>query len=99
MGAHVLRLRLPEIGFADHSGGAAKMQELGATVIISEEDRRNMERGNQPGLPQITYRERSQIFLGGKEVRLREFCGHLIKPGDETVMLFADGKPVEIPVF
>src|SRR5438552_1300893 len=61
---------------ADHSGGAAKMQQIGATVIISEEDRRNMERGNQQGLHQITYRERSQIFLGGKEVRLREFCGH-----------------------
>jgi glyoxylase-like metal-dependent hydrolase (beta-lactamase superfamily II) len=60
----------------DHSGGSAKMQQIGATVIISEEDRQNMQRGKQPGLPQITYRERAQIFLGGKEVRLREFCGH-----------------------
>jgi glyoxylase-like metal-dependent hydrolase (beta-lactamase superfamily II) len=61
---------------ADHSGGTAKMQQLGATVIISEEDRQHMQRGKQPGLPQITYHERAQIFLGGKEVRLREFCGH-----------------------
>ena len=61
---------------ADHSGGAAKMQQIGATLIISEEDRRNMQRGNPPGLPQVTYHERAQIFLGGKEVRLREFCGH-----------------------
>ncbi|MBI2150570.1 MAG: MBL fold metallo-hydrolase [Acidobacteria bacterium] len=61
---------------ADHSGGAAKMQQLGATVIISEEDRQNMQRGNQAGLPQMTYRERAQLFLGGKEVQLREFCGH-----------------------
>jgi hypothetical protein len=30
---------------------------------------------------------------------LQEFCGHLAKPGDETVVLYADGKPVEIPVF
>jgi hypothetical protein len=30
---------------------------------------------------------------------LREFCGHLIAPGDETVVLFADGRAVEIPVF
>jgi cyclase len=60
----------------DHSGGSAKMQQIGATVIISEEDRRNMQSGNQPGLPQITYRQRGQIFLGGKEVQLREFCGH-----------------------
>ena len=61
---------------ADHSGGSAKMQQIGATVIISSEDRRNMQRGNQPGLPQITYQERAQIFLAGKEVQLREFCGH-----------------------
>jgi ribosomal protein L24E len=26
---------------------------------------------------------------------LRKFCGHLISPGDETVTLNADGKPVE----
>ena len=30
---------------------------------------------------------------------LREFRGHLVKPGDETVTLFADGRAVEIPVF
>jgi cyclase len=60
----------------DHSGGSAKMQQVGATVIISEEDRQSMQRVNQSGLPQITYRERAQIFLGGKEVQLREFCGH-----------------------
>jgi cyclase len=61
---------------ADHSGGAAKMQQMGATVIISQEDRLNMQRGNQQALPQITYHERGQLFLGGKEVQLREFCGH-----------------------
>jgi cyclase len=61
---------------ADHSAGSAKMQEIGATVIISEEDRQNMQRGNQPGLPQVTYHGNAQIFLAGKEVRLREFCGH-----------------------
>jgi hypothetical protein len=36
--------------------------------------------------------------LNTKPELLREFCGHLAKPGDETVTLFADGKPVEIPV-
>jgi hypothetical protein len=30
---------------------------------------------------------------------LRAFCGHLAKPGDKTVVLFADGRAVEIPVF
>jgi hypothetical protein len=36
--------------------------------------------------------------LNTKPELLREFCGHLIAPGDETVVLYADGKPVEIPV-
>jgi hypothetical protein len=36
--------------------------------------------------------------LNVKPELLREFCGHLIAPGDETVVLYADGKPVEIPV-
>ena len=37
--------------------------------------------------------------LNTKPELLREFCGHLAKPGDETVMLFADGRAVEIPIF
>jgi hypothetical protein len=37
--------------------------------------------------------------LNTKPELLREFCGHLVKPGDETAVLFADGKPVEIPMF
>jgi hypothetical protein len=37
--------------------------------------------------------------LNTKPELLREFCGHLAKPGDQTVVLFADGRAVEIPVF
>jgi hypothetical protein len=37
--------------------------------------------------------------LNTKPELLREFCGHLTKPGDETVVLYADGRAVEIPVF
>jgi hypothetical protein len=36
--------------------------------------------------------------LNTKPELLREFCGHLIAPGDETVVLYADGRAVEIPV-
>ena len=60
----------------DHSGGSAQMQAIGATVIISDQDRVNMARTSQAGLPQLTYHGDAQLFLGGKEVRLREFCGH-----------------------
>ena len=38
-------------------------------------------------------------ILNTKPELLREFCGHLAKPDDETVVLIADGRAVEIPVF
>jgi hypothetical protein len=37
-------------------------------------------------------------MLNTKPELLREFCGHFAKPG-EAVVLFADGRAVEIPVF
>ena len=42
---------------------------------------------------------RMSNVLNTKPELLREFCGHLIAPGDETVTLYADGRAVEIPVF
>jgi glyoxylase-like metal-dependent hydrolase (beta-lactamase superfamily II) len=61
---------------ADHSGGAAKLQAIGVTVIGTVATRENMLRTNAPGAPQVTYTGYSQIVLGGKEVQLREFRGH-----------------------
>ena len=49
------------------------------------------------GMP-MNPRRMSNI-LNTKTELLQEFCGHLIAPGDETVVLFADGRAVEIPVF
>ena len=69
----------------DHAGGSAKMEAIGATVIISVEDREQLTRANQPGLPQLTYHGQAQLFLGGKEVQLREFCGHT--RGDTVALL------------
>ena len=48
------------------------------------------------GIP-MNPRRMSKV-LNTKLELLQEFCGHLAKPGDETVMLFADGRVVEIPV-
>jgi hypothetical protein len=48
------------------------------------------------GIP-MNPRRMSNI-LNTKPELLREFCGHLAKPDDETVLL-ADGRAVEIPVF
>ena len=61
---------------ADHSGGAAKLQAIGVTVIGTVATRGNMLRTNARGAPQVTYSGYSQVVLGGKEVQLREFRGH-----------------------
>jgi glyoxylase-like metal-dependent hydrolase (beta-lactamase superfamily II) len=61
----------------DHTGGAAKLQAMGATLFISADDRENMMRGgNQPGVPDLTYIGRAQITLGGKTAELYQFRGH-----------------------
>lgn len=63
---------------ADHAGGAARMQAVGATVISSADAKQNMlRRTNQPDAsPVTTYQGSTTISLGGKGVDLREFCGH-----------------------
>ena len=61
---------------ADHSGGAAKLQAMGVTVISTVATRENMLRTNAPGAPQVAYAGSSKVLLGGKEVELREFRGH-----------------------
>lgn len=60
----------------DHSGGAAKMQRIGAVVMISRDDREHMARTAQTSLPQLAYSRNANVFLGGKEVQLTEYCGH-----------------------
>jgi glyoxylase-like metal-dependent hydrolase (beta-lactamase superfamily II) len=69
----------------DHSGGAAKLQAMGVTVIATVATRENMLRTNAPGIPQVTYSGYSQVVLGGKEVQLREFRGHT--RGDTVVLI------------
>jgi glyoxylase-like metal-dependent hydrolase (beta-lactamase superfamily II) len=70
---------------ADHSGGAAKLQAEGTTILASMGTRENMVRGNQPGVPPVAYTGASLFVLGGKEVQLREFRGHT--RGDTVVLI------------
>jgi len=74
---------------ADHSGGAAKMSAMGATVIISADDLENLARApNHTWLPEMGYSGRAQMRLGGKEVQLYEVRGHT--KGDTLVYLPAE---------
>jgi len=55
----------------DHTGGNVAMISSGAQILIHKQARANMVAGNMPGLPQITFSDEAQIFLGGKEVLVK----------------------------
>ena len=62
---------------ADHAGGAAKMQAIGATILISANDRDNIARApNASWVPQFGYIGQADLVLAGKEIRLYEVRGH-----------------------
>jgi cyclase len=71
---------------ADHAGGAAKFEAEGAQIVISTRDRENMARApNQSWMPSLTYSGRATLFVGGKEIDLREMRGHT---AGDTVVYF-----------
>jgi len=57
----------------DHSGGNAAMQMLGAQIVSSEQARRYMVDGKQPGLSNVAFEDRMHMYLGGKNVELFYF--------------------------
>jgi cyclase len=69
----------------DHSGGSARLQALGVTVVSSVATRANMARGNAPGRAQVAYAGYSELTLGGTRLELRELRGHT--RGDTVVSL------------
>jgi cyclase len=69
----------------DHSGGAARFQALGATVVSSVASRDNMARANMAGRAQVAYTGRAELELGGTRLELREFRGHT--RGDTVINL------------
>jgi cyclase len=53
----------------DHTGGNAFMlKNTPAEIVIHRNARANMVAGKQPGLPQITFADEAQVFVGGREV-------------------------------
>lgn len=60
----------------DHSGGSARLQSIGVTVVSSVGARENMARANQAGAASLAFSGYGQLFLGGKELQLREYRGH-----------------------
>jgi len=69
---------------SDHSGGNAKLQQMGVLVVTSEQARENMVEGKQPGLSNITFEKHAHIYLGGKNVEMYYF-GRAHTNGDIVV--------------
>jgi len=68
----------------DHTGSNEAMITAGAQAIITKQARANMVAGKQPGLPQITFTDETQVFLGGKEVAAK-YVGRGNTNGDAVV--------------
>ena len=69
----------------DHSGGAARFQSMGVTVVSSVASRENMARANMAGRAQVAYSGSAELELGGTRLELRELRGHT--RGDTVVRL------------
>ena len=87
----------------DHTGGNEAMRGQKAEMIIHKNARANMVAGKMPGLPDITFSDETQVFIGGKEVTMKYFgrghtngdamvffpSEHVVHTGD----LFTSGAP------
>jgi len=69
----------------DHTGGAAKLAAMGASILISAADRANMVKGAEKYIPDFGYIGQAELTVGGKRAELRQFRGHT--RGDTAVYL------------
>ncbi len=77
----------------DHTGGNQKLLQ-GADIIAHENARANMVRLSQPGVPRITFADRTSVVLGGKEVRAQHYSrGHT---NGDAVIYFPARKTVHM---
>ena len=72
----------------DHSGGNAKMQQLNAVVVASEQAVDNMFEARQPGIPTVAIERHAHIYLGGQSVEIYHF-GRAHTNGDVVVFFRA----------
>jgi cyclase len=87
----------------DHTGGNAAMLAANAEIILHKNARANMVKGEQPGIPRVSFSDEVQVVLGGKEVVARYLGrGHtngdaaVFFPSERTVHmgdLFTNGTP------
>jgi glyoxylase-like metal-dependent hydrolase (beta-lactamase superfamily II) len=73
----------------DHTGGNQALLAANAEIILHKNARANMVRGEQPGIPHVTFSDESQVFLGGKEVVAR-YLGRGHTNGDAVILFPAE---------
>jgi glyoxylase-like metal-dependent hydrolase (beta-lactamase superfamily II) len=73
----------------DHTGGNPAMLAANAEVILSKNARANMVAGNQPGIPNLTFSDEQQVFLGGQQVVAR-YLGRGHTNGDAVIYFPAE---------
>jgi cyclase len=73
----------------DHTGGNDAMLAAGAQILIHKNARANMVTAKQPGLPQITFADEAQVFIGGKAVTAR-YYGRGHTNGDAVIYFPAE---------
>ena len=80
----------------DHTGGNARLAELAADIVASENARRRMAEAQALGLPNITFDDHLRLYFGGKALDLYWFGrGHtdgdiVIHLPDEKMILTGD---------
>lgn len=68
----------------DHSGGNEKLLAQGVEIVLHENARRNIVEKKQPGAPRIAFADRSELWLGGKQVQARHY-GRSHTNGDAVI--------------
>jgi len=68
----------------DHTGGNAALLAQNAQILIHKNARANMAETKMPGLPQITFSDETQVFLGDKEV-IAHYFGRGHTNGDSVI--------------
>lgn len=69
----------------DHTGGNAAMLTSGAEIIIHKQARANMVKGEQPGIPRLSFSDEQQVVLGGREV-IAKYVGRGHTNGDAVIL-------------
>jgi cyclase len=74
----------------DHTGGNARIEALGSTIVATENARRRLAEAQATGLPTITFDDHMRLFFGGRAMDLY-WLGRGHTDGDLVIHLPEEG--------